>query len=155
MALERPRLALRVGITGHRKLDDSEGLRARVRKSLQMVQAAAEQVLRDSHMSYAEKPPVFGAVSPLAEGADRLFASEAIALGFELDCPLPFSQAEYEKDFLTVESVNEFRDLLSRAEGRVLELDGPKPDAERYEAYESVGRVVLDQCDLLMAIWDG
>jgi hypothetical protein len=87
--------------------------------------------------------------------ADRLFATEAIALGFELDCPLPFSEAEYEKDFPTVESTKEFRDLLSHALGRVLELDGPTQEAERPAAYEAVGRVVLDRCDLLMAIWDG
>jgi hypothetical protein len=155
MVLERPRMALRVGVTGHRKLDASEELRARVREGLRMLQVAAEQVLRDSGMSYAETPPMFRAVSPLAEGADRLFATEAIALGFQLDCPLPFSQTEYEKDFPTVESVKEFRDLLSHAEERVLELDGPTQDAERSAAYESVGRVVLDQCDLLMAIWDG
>jgi hypothetical protein len=55
------------------------------------------------------------AFSPLADGEDRLFAGEALALGFELNCPLPFSQSEYEKDFPTRERVDEFRALLSRA----------------------------------------
>jgi len=155
MALKRPRMALRVGVTGHRKLDVTYALRARVRDVLQMLQAATAEILVVARSFYAEGPPLFRAVSSLAEGADRLFAEEALSLGFELDCPLPFSQAEYEKDFPTRESVEEFRGLLSRATGRVLELDGPTRAEERSGAYESVGRSVLDRSEMLVAIWDG
>ncbi len=155
MAVERPRMALRVGITGHRKLEFSEELRARLRAVLEMLQAITREVLRDSRMAYTEGAVFFRATSPLAEGADRLFAKEAVALGFELGCPLPFSGVEYEKDFATLESVEEFRQLLERANGRVLELDGPTRNDNRAAAYESVGRVVIDQVDVLVAIWNG
>ena len=155
MPLERPHMALRVGITGHRKLDVSEDLRARVRETLRMVQTAVRQILSDSRPAYAEGGVVFRAVSPLAEGADRLFALEALDLEFELECPLPFSRVEYEKDFESPQSVQAFRDLLELAHGRILELDGPTDIGERPKAYESIGRIVLDQCDVLVAIWDG
>lgn len=155
MALECPRMALRIGITGHRKLDVTEALRECVRDVLQMLQAATRQILTGWWAYYPEAPAHFRAVSPLAEGADRLFAEEALSLGFELDCPLPFLQAEYEKDFPTPESVQSFRGLLSRANGRVLELDGPTRTEERSAAYESAGRAVLDRSDVLVAIWDG
>ena len=41
-------------------------------------------------------------VSPLAEGTDRIFAEQALGLGFELCAVLPFPQAEFEKDFAPV-----------------------------------------------------
>src|SRR5207245_1091102 len=123
--------------------------------ALDMLQAVTQEILRDSGMAYAEGAVLFRAVSPLADGADRLFAKEALARGFELDSPLPFSQGEYEKDFSTLESVEEFRELLKRADCHVFELDGPTHDDKRAAAYESVGRVVVDQCDVLVAIWNG
>ena len=120
-----------------------------------MVQSATLKTREESPAPFAADAVLFRAVSALAEGADRLFAAEALALGFELDCPLPFSQSEYERDFASGESVSEFRDLLARAEGRVLELDGPTAPETRSAAYESAGRAMLDQCDLLVAVWDG
>ncbi|MEW6071251.1 MAG: hypothetical protein AB1726_01475 [Planctomycetota bacterium] len=148
-------LVVRVGVTGHRDLTraDRECLRGRVRTVLESARAGAEAVLaRPDRGGYADLPPVLRVLSPLAEGADRLVAQEALDLGFELHCPLPFPREEYEKDFASRQSREEFRTLLSRA-GRVLELDGRR-DSEK-EAYEMVGRTVLDHCDLLVAIWDG
>jgi hypothetical protein len=153
MALERPRLALRIGVTGHRKLPALDLCRAAIRSALAMVQSATLKIRDESAAAFAPAPVLFRAVSALAEGADRLFAAEALALSFELDCPLPFPQAEYEKDFPT--NVGEFRQLLSRAGQHVLELDGRTASGMRSAAYESAGRVMLDQCDLLVAVWDG
>jgi hypothetical protein len=90
------------------------------------------------------------AFSPLAEGADRLVAEEALKTGYSLFSPLPFPQAEYEKDFPA--SVEVFRALLAR--GETLELDGDR-DGFAEEGYLEVGRFVLRNCDLLIAVWDG
>ena len=101
-------------------------------------------------------------VSPLAEGTDRIFADQAIDLGYELLCPMPFVQEEFEKDFLPPEALEpdsreRFRGLLKRArEGAgvtTFELDGNRSAAPN--AYALGGRVVLNQSDLLVVVWDG
>ena len=137
---------MNVGVTGHRwnrlRHADLEALRAGVRGALERLAEAAEgQPMR--------------LVSPLAEGADRIVAEEAAALGWQLQSALPFARAEYEKDFATSESRHEFRRLLARA-AKVDELRGSRDSKDsRDSAYAAVGRLVLDSCDVLVAVWDG
>jgi hypothetical protein len=90
--------------------------------------------------------------SALAEGADRMGARAAVARGLPLECPLPFSRDEYEKDFEREESRAEFRRLLDIAES-VWELSGTRADESG--AYAAVGGAVVAHSDLLVAIWDG
>ena len=70
---------------------------------------------------------------------------------------MPFPQAEFENDFapgtaLEDDSLPRFRRLLAKATTR-FELDGTR--AEASEAYGAGGRVVLNQSDLLVVVWDG
>jgi len=113
---------------------------------------------------YSAKPPTLRAISPLAEGSDRMFAEGAIDLGYELVCPFPFHQEEFEKDFkppqsLEPNSLERFRGLLDRARAQgssgltTFELDGDR--SNEGQAYGAGGRVVLNQSDLLIAVWDG
>lgn len=97
---------------------------------------------------------------PLAEGADRLAAHEAHAQGWPLVVPMPFHRQEYERDFKTKESLDEFRMMLGWAGEDTLELDGGRdgPAQDRYDewrSYEAVGRFVARNCDLLIAVWNG
>lgn len=155
----RPRLVVRVGVTGHRlnKLAQADEplLRMKIREVLERVRQIAQDVLAAADSPYAPGPPILRVISPLAEGADRIAAQEAVILGFELQCPLPFDRDEYEKDFTTPESRAEYRRLLDKATA-VLELEGSRatPKQEN-EAYEAVGREVLTHSDVLIAIWDG
>jgi hypothetical protein len=118
-------------------------------------------------------------ISALAAGPDQWAASEAVALGYELQCPLPFDRQQYAEDFalepdrLPPERTE--RDWLLREAGAaeadywrlldqataVFELDGrlipsaqgvSEPDSGSYEA---VGRAIVQQSDLLIAAWDG
>jgi hypothetical protein len=146
-------LAIHVGIVGHRpnRLPrDEAGLQA-LRGNIRTILVAA-----------AAKPALLRAVTSLAEGADRIFAEEALALGYALYCPLPFKQAEFEKDFmapaaLEPESLEHFRALLEQARGgpglTVVELDGARTDAPA--AYAAAGEAVLDQSNILVGVWDG
>jgi hypothetical protein len=151
-------LVVRVGVTGHRpdglKKDGFDEIRLReaIRKVLEIIRETAEQISAESRDAYAESPPVLRILSPLAEGADRLVAQEALGLGYNLQCPFPFSREEYEQDFKTAESREEFARLYEQASS-VLELDGSRPKEK--QAYEAVGRVVLQQSDVLIAIWNG
>jgi hypothetical protein len=115
--------------------------------------------LRDAAMAVSTVGSLYGAqplelrvISPLAEGADRIVVSEALNAGYTLQAPLPFPRGIYEADFASKASVQEFRALLHRATA-VLELDGNRNETDA--AYASVGRVVLSQSDVLVAIWNG
>jgi hypothetical protein len=75
---------------------------------------------------------------------------------------MPFPQAEYERDFvppcaLEEGSLEHFRTLLTNARtgpGLVTyEIDGERSDPGG--AYGAAGRVVLNQSDLLVVVWDG
>ncbi|MEJ1968387.1 MAG: hypothetical protein WDN03_07085 [Rhizomicrobium sp.] len=105
--------------------------------------------------------PILRVISPLADGADRLVAAKALKLGFELEVPLPFVKEAYQATFTRATpeqhaaSVAEFEGLLAHAGSRVLTLDGDSlSDIDRPLSYEAVGRLVVRNCDLLIAIWD-
>ena len=162
-------LVFRVGVVGHRpnRLPQDAArhlqLRAALGEVLEHVRAVVEHFKAHSPQAqlYAAEAPILRAVSPLAEGADRLFADEALKRGYGLCCPMPFAQAELENDF-DGPSVAEFRDLLARAATGDLvrfEMDGARNspaelDAEA-RAYAATGRVVVNQSDLLVVVWDG
>lgn len=157
----RAPLAFRVGVVGHRpnRLDQNklDELAATIRTILSTVQAETQTVANRLASIYDGGAPVIRAVSPLAEGTDRIFAEQALGLGFELCCVLPFPQAEFEKDFapgaaLEGGSLARFQGLLSQAATR-FELDGTR--AEETESYGQAGLVVLNQSDLLVIVWDG
>jgi hypothetical protein len=140
-----------IGVTGHRDLLPTEvpALRRRVREFL--------VALRER---YPDLP--LAVMSPLAEGADRMVAEEATALGLPLIVPLPFAVDLYEQDFEAPGSVQAFRALCAGAE--VIELPllpgdtresiaarGPRRDAH----YARLGIYLCAHCHILLAIWDG
>ena len=155
----RPRLVLRVGITGHRSLGGADigVLDGVVGQILQTIAETARTVQADpaAQAVYAAAAPILLFVSPLAEGADRIAAKAALARGWRLATPMPFFQENYERDFPS--TADEFRTMLAqaRADGAVVELDGSYEPARRPEAYLEVGHFVLRHCDILIAIWDG
>lgn len=139
-------LGVHVGVTGHRpgRLVDSAiaDLRGRVRDVITTIVTASPNAR-------------VTVLSPLAEGADRIVALEALAAGCELSCPLPFSQDEYLRDFATAASRAEFHALLGRAK-EVIELPGTRATPQGTEAaYAAVGGYIVGASDLLIAIWDG
>ncbi len=165
----RPRIRLRVGVTGHRvppKLPaESEGpIRAAVDHVLALIVRAANEAQQTNLSSLpaaaaaSDRPAgtriecEFAVVSSLAEGADRIVADAGLAAGFKLEVVLPVSRAEYARDFATESSRAAYQRLLDSASA-VFELDGV-PE-ERPRAYEAAGFVMLANIDILIAIWDG
>jgi len=172
-----PHVCFRVGVTGHRgppKLPaESE---APVRAALDRILAVIVDEGRKAENAYmacapardasaggsgaaasgATKPAGTGGdfvvISSLAEGADRLVAEAALAAGFALEAVLPFSRAEYGRDFKTQDSRAAYDGLLQRA-AAVFELDGRLDESPR--AYETAGFIMLANTDLLVVIWDG
>ncbi|HEY1880306.1 MAG TPA: DUF4231 domain-containing protein [Caulobacteraceae bacterium] len=166
----RARMAFRVGVVGHRpdRLPSSEEALGQIRRRVAEVLERVAEAVTDCANSpdrrfYAPGlAPTLTAVSPLAEGADRIFAEEALRCGYRLTCIMPFHRDEFKRDFDGPESFEEasaarFDGILVKAEqARALtsfELDGRRERA--HEAYSQAGRVVLNQSDLLLAVWDG
>jgi hypothetical protein len=152
-----PPLVLRVGVTGHRPKDlpppgQDADLRQAIRTVLAEIKRETDKLFRELRSFYSGDDVVYRLISPLAEGADRLVAEEAIALDYKLQCPFPFPEDEYKRDFKSPHSLAEFKRLRESAKA-VFELDGSRAAEE--EAYEAVGRMVLRQCDVLIAVWNG
>ncbi len=129
---------VRVGVTGHRFLAEVPRLRAAIERALDIVRALHP----DRELAV---------ISPLAEGADRLVAQAALAGGARLIAPLPLPEEDYLTDFATDRSKQEFRALLEQATS----VPVLPQTASRDEAYEQAGQYVLDESDVLIAIWDG
>jgi hypothetical protein len=88
-------------------------------------------------------------VSSLAAGADQLFATVILDQGGSLHAIIPCRR--YESTFSGPKSLNQFKLLLARAQ-EIETLEYPAPSEE---AFFDAGRRVVDNSDLLVAVWDG
>lgn len=133
-----------VGVTGHRKLNN----KPKLARQTQWIIEKIKQLLP----SFKKTPLSLTILSPLAEGADRLVAREILKMSnSQLEVVLPLEKDDYLKDFEDQESKAEFEKFLSQAR-RIKNLP---PTASRTEAYAQVGRYVVDNCDVLIALWNG
>ncbi len=156
-SLPEPARVLRLGVTGHRPNRLPPSALPRLRRQTGEVIALLESIAGEAQAAQAEvsragRPVLLRTLSALAQGADTLVAEIALERGAELEAPLPFAVAEYERDFPVGPPRECFHRLLGRA-ARVFPLDGTRE--REAEAYEAVGRLVVERCDVLLAIWDG
>lgn len=94
-------------------------------------------------------------LSPLAEGADRAAAEEALTRGIRLIVPLPMAQSDYEKDFTTPESLGEFRRLLAASDSHFEVRSSEVKRDRRSEKYAAVGDYIARRSHVLILLWDG
>jgi hypothetical protein len=141
----RKQVMVAIGVTGHRFLDELDKLNAGVAGALKRI---AE--------NFPGQP--FKVISALAEGADRLVVHQVLSQPeSRLVVPLPLAKNDYLTDFKSAQSKKEFLGLLDQAE-EVTELPLPKPVRGkdlREAAYEALGQYLLDNCDVLLAVYDG
>jgi len=141
-----------VAVTGHRDLLPAElpAIRKLVREFLSR--------LRDDYPNR-----MVAVMSPLAEGADRIVAEEAITLRMPLIVPLPMARELYVLDFATQESRDHFERLCAAAV-EVFELPltpGNTPSSIREQGknrarqYAQAGVFLCAHCHVLIALWDG
>ena len=152
----RPRLALNIGITGHRASRVPDGSFEALRPVLDGVLhglKTAVRALHDSPESLFEKSdPIVRLHTPLATGADQLAADSARALGFHVRALLPFAPDIYRTDFDEGRELSEFdRQLASADEFFALPCERSEGDG----AYVQVGKAVIAAADIMIAIWDG
>jgi hypothetical protein len=128
-----------VGVIGHRHLTE-----------LNKIMTGVEGVLRRLLETFPDSN--FRVLSSLAEGADRILAKRFLLIPkTALWAPLPLPEEEFLNDFMDLKSKEEFINLLGKAE-RVIKLPIKK---KRDEAYLAAGRYVIENSDVLLAIWDG
>ncbi len=153
-----PRLAnpggpapLMVGVTGHSNLlaKEAPGIRDRVRQFFGELRSLSPNL-------------PLTLLSGLAEGADRLVAAEALAMGIKLVVILPMPREIYRSDFPSPESQEEFKALCDR--GEVIELpllpgvteeEVATTSEARNRQYAQLGVFLCAHCHVLLALWDG
>jgi hypothetical protein len=144
---------LRIGITGHRTIEDPRGVERELRRARALAAAAASTPDPTGPVLPGEPQSIhLEVLSALAEGADRLAARILLdEPGASLTAVLPLAKHDYLGDFGSQASKEEFLELLARAE-RVEVVAGA---VSREEGYERAGRRIVDESDLLFALWDG
>jgi hypothetical protein len=151
------RIPLVVGVTGHRDLRPED---------IAALEGEFETILKRLQNDYQGNggggaPLVL--VSALAEGADRLAARVALSVGATLVAALPMPGEEYRRDFETVAAQTEFDQLMDKAfTTRVMGfVPGNTPESVRDDPvcrakqYRAVGVFIVQQCNVLIALWDG
>ncbi|MEO5800064.1 MAG: hypothetical protein ABIS00_11550 [Gemmatimonadales bacterium] len=159
-----PKCTFRVAIAGHRPdrlPPESEGpLETFIRRALITIRAEVHHHAGRPGSGYQPGAPELVVLSGLAAGTDQIGARAAIATsGWLLHAVLPFAEDEYARDFRDdPDALRQYRRLLQRADHLTV-LDGRArvaPDGERgFDAYAPLARVLVDQCDLLLVVWDG
>jgi hypothetical protein len=157
----KPRLTLRVGITGHRpnKLDDRavKHIGQLLPEVFGWIDNAAAGIFHENQSVYAEAAPLVRLICGFAEGADQM-AVAACPAGWRIEAILPFPKDEYLKDF--EKSVGGGRDVRSEFEASlakatvVTELP-LQQSGQRNQGYVDAGGYLLRQIDVLVAVWDG
>ncbi len=144
-------LNIHIGVTGHRKNINEELISEKTRYILKKL---------DNYLNckLCKTPYYFTVISPLAEGADCIVADEVLKWKKSvkkeknrLDVILPLPEQEYIKDFTTKESRNKFYRLIAHSNSKKT----LKNCKSREEAYEYTGHYTVNNCDFLIAIWNG
>ena len=165
--MPKPRMALQIGITGHRanKLgrESQMAVDHALRRLYAMIgEAIGKIALETQERIYSTAAPLIRIVSGLAEGADRIAITAAPA-DWRLEAILPMPRAEYARDFLENAAASnsnaEFERLLARADA-VTELPllpsvNVRDEAGRAQHYQALAAFLVRQIDLLVAVWDG
>lgn len=125
-----------IGLTGHRHLSHPEEVGQAL---VQLLGSLREEIGGD-----------LGCVSSIAIGADTLFARAACSLSLPWRALLPAPAAEFREDF----EASDWRDvehLLTQAAG----IEVRAASSSKEEDYIECGLDMVDQSDLLIAVWDG
>ena len=139
-----PNPVLRIGVTGHRP-DRLQGVPLSV--LTEQIRTVLDEIAKVARYAGVARLCL---ISSLAEGADRLAASVAVDLGYELVALLPMAPDQYEQDFSSDESAAEFRRLI---QGRTV-FTLPSTGSDRTKCYVAASGVLISNSDLLLAIWD-
>lgn len=124
-----------VGFSGHRSLADPAGIAARIGAILDELAATHGPLV---------------VTSSLAKGADAIFVKAAIKRRIPVLLVLPFPPARFQRDFESGEWADVEPALAQAAHVEI--VHGEESDEE---AYMETGVRIVDDADVLVAVWDG
>jgi hypothetical protein len=127
-------MMIRIGITGHQRLDDETGW--------QWVRGALVDAV-------ARSPRPFAGLSSLAIGADQLLASIVLDHDGTLEVVVPFP--DYRSRFADEQDAKRYDVLLSRAS----QVEVLPAQASDQAAYLAAGKRIVERSDEMYAVWDG
>lgn len=130
-----------IGVTGHRDLDESD--RPRV-----------ERVVNDclAEIESLQPKQIHCLISGLAAGADQLVAQCALDRGWTLHAVLAASVDSFALTMSAIDAQRLRNDFLPRcAEVTTVTQD----ESEEISGYVSVARVIVEQAESLIALWNG
>ena len=125
---------MKIGITGHQRLKEPA--------RWGWVQQELDRLLSSL------TPPLIG-ITSLAVGSDQLFANAVLRRGGSLEIVVPF--AGYELTFSEERDREEYIRLLQHASKKEVLVKSGSDE----EAYLASGKRMVDQSELLIAVWDG
>jgi len=134
MAVVLPSL-LMIGFTGHRNLPDEAASRVRIVELLEEKKGKSRTVC---------------GISSVAAGGDLLFAEACMQLGLPLRVLLPLQRDQFRSDFDETDWVR-----VERVLQYAISVDVTVEDSSREVRYYECGIQTVQQCDLLLALWDG
>lgn len=154
-AAPRP-VVLNVGITGHR----AGALTAPVIRNLRPTVYAIFRQLREATLKLQESEDALCSDTEaqlllhtaLASGADQIAAVCARSSGYFVRALLPLEPQDYREDFAAGEELDSFEQALEAAD-EIVALPGHGND--RQAAYVLVGEFLVQNADVMIAIWDG
>lgn len=143
---------IRIGVVGHRELEEEAPLSDAVRDQVRAVLDERLGLPKES-----STPLKLAVVSPLAEGADRIVVREVLAEAASrsdearLEVILPMEREEYSADQgFSGPVLNEYGELLEEAT-LVTEL----AEGRAASRYRHAGHAIVNRCDVLLALWSG
>jgi hypothetical protein len=148
----RPPAVLSVGVTGHRELISDQGsIEQSILAILNGLSQALHHAAQKDAAFFSPATPKIRFVTMAAEGADLSGTSAAMTAGADVAFVLPFAWDEYCADFQPA-NLSKVRQFLARASSS-FELPGRRDEGPR--AYERANDIILENIDLLIAVWDG
>ena len=148
---------LRIGVTGHRRLDNETEVESALRRVVTRIGA----LLSETEMA----PLAWTANSALARGADCLFAEVLLDMTKgRLEVVIPFDLEVYRQDFADSDDLARFDRLYARSHhverfeaswSAASGLTSEQAAIGRQEAYRRAGEYLVSSSEILVAIWDG
>lgn len=129
-----------IGVSGHRLITEIDKIKVGISCAL-------------SHIEKQFPDEAWSVISSLAEGADRLVVKQIFEVqpSAQLFVPLPLSVSDYLEDFHAIVSKQEFLTIMQHAHQVIV----PPPGITRPAGYDWAGRYVIENSQVLIALWDG
>jgi hypothetical protein len=148
----RPPAVLSVAVTGHRALiSDLGSIEQSILTVLNTLYQALHHAAQKDAAFFSPAKPKIRFVTMAAEGAELSGTNAAMTAGADVAFIMPFAWDEYCADFqpANLPEVGQLRASASSS----FELPGRRDEGPR--AYERANDIILENIDLLIAVWDG